>query len=286
MTLFRQYIKQVVVCFSLLSIFSLNLEARELREVPDNIIQCDTACIQIAYPYALISQDVYDDNASFDKQGWTRGQGLIVFDFQNTDLFFDDETWLIQGDDGLHMGLYINADRHEAVLAVRGTEFNSLDDLLADIQQLFGAIPEQYENALSATEELLPYIQQTGYSLAIAGHSLGGGIAQYIANSFNLPAITFNSAPISEEVENDSFARKYPEGYTGEYPTPFIYNLVFRKEGGWWSSYDIIADSYSSANSGGLLGTSFSLITEEGVDLLELHSLDEMIEEMQRRTTQ
>jgi hypothetical protein len=228
---------------------------------------------------------VYHDNATFDSEGWSRGLYPIVFDFQNDILFFDDRTWLIQDDNGLHMGLYVNNERRELVLAIRGTEFDSIDDLLADVQQVFGAIPEQYENALSATEELLPYIQQIGYPLTIAGHSLGGGIAQYIANSLNLTAITFNSAPISERVENDSFARKYPDGIPDNYPNPLIYNLIFRKEGGWWSSYDIISDSYSGANSGGLLGTSFSLITKEGIDLLELHQIGEMIEEMQRRFT-
>ncbi|MEK7991161.1 MAG: hypothetical protein VSS52_009165 [Thiotrichaceae bacterium] len=286
MTTFRQHLKSLIICFSVLSISALNVEARELRTVPDNIIQCDTACAHIAYPYALVNEDVYYNNPTFDREGWSRGLTPIVFDFQNDVLFFDDETWLIQDDDGLHAGLYINNERREIMLAIRGTEFDSLDDLLANIQQVFGAVPKQYENALSAAEELSLYIQQIGYTLTIGGHSLGGGIAQYIANSLNVPAITFNSAPISKDVENDSFARKYPNGIPDNYPSPLIYNLVFRKEGGWWSSYDIISDSYSSANSGGLLGTSFSLITGEGVDLLELHSISEMIEEMQRRFAQ
>ncbi|MCV6637573.1 hypothetical protein [Candidatus Albibeggiatoa sp. nov. NOAA] len=284
MVTLRQHTQSLFIYSALLSALSLSVEARQLREVPDDVIHCDAACIQVAYPYALMSRDVYDNHATYDQQGWSRGLNPIVFDFQNNDaLFFDDATWTIQDDDGLHMGLYVNSEQHQALLAIRGTEFDSLDDLITDVQQLFGAIPEQYENALAATAEMLPYIEQAGYSLSVTGHSLGGGVAQYIANSFSLPAITFNTAPISDRVETDSFARQYPEGVPNNAPLPSVYNLVFRKQGGWWSGYDIIANSYSGADSGGLLGTSFSLVTEDGVGFLELHSLDKMLEEMRRQ---
>jgi len=282
----RRYQLLFYIVLTMLSLLGLSVEARQIREVPDNIVQCDVACMQFAYPYALLSQDVYEDNRTFDKQGWIRGTSEIIFDFPDDDLTFFMDSWVIKDDDGLHMALYMNRDERAVALAVRGTEFNSLSDILTDLQQVFGAIPEQYENALTATQTVLPYIQQMGYRFFVVGHSLGGGIAQYVANSLNLPAMTFNTAPISKDVEQDSFVRKYPNGIPADASPPIIYNLVFRREGGWWSSYDTIADSYSNADSGGLLGASFSLVIEDDISLLELHSLDKMIEEMQRHIEQ
>ena len=64
---------------------------------------------------------------------------------------------------------------------------NSLKDWLANFKVALGIVPNQHKQALAIVKDELCKAQIKGKSLIVAGHSLGGGIAEYcIANLGNV----------------------------------------------------------------------------------------------------
>lgn len=91
-------------------------------------------------------------------------------------------------------GFYMAAFRKDGdiVIAFRGT-----NDLGGDVLQNINTLDQDYAGVqVRAAESFVSHIN-TNYigDITLTGHSLGGGIAQAISISQNLPAVTLNSAP-------------------------------------------------------------------------------------------
>ncbi len=83
-------------------------------------------------------------------------------------------------DTGYYGVLYKNTTTGEFVLANRGTEFTSADDLIADFKLGIGVLPAQYESAKAFYNEVT---EEYGNSinLSLTGHSLGGALASMLS---------------------------------------------------------------------------------------------------------
>jgi hypothetical protein len=83
------------------------------------------------------------------------------------------------------------------VLAFAGTDPHSVADIVTDIDGAVSLspfdIPAQYAQAASLAEKL----QNTyGPRLLVAGHSLGGGLANYVSVKLGIPGAGINAAPL------------------------------------------------------------------------------------------
>jgi hypothetical protein len=139
---------------------------------------------------ALLSDDVYPEN---DLKQLPPGWVLM-------------KKWVEPSN--LVAALYYNQSTNQDVLAFKGTEPTSSDDWKANIAQVAqGAalgLPntKQYKDALAITKVVLD--RQNGQmfndaTLTLTGHSLGGGLASYVALSKELPAYVFNAAALSRK---------------------------------------------------------------------------------------
>lgn len=126
-----------------------------------------------ALEYAKLSKHVYGEGG--DTGGYTQ-----VGDSYNYD-------------SGLKAALYKKGSMY--VLAIAGTDFSQWKDWKNNAEQLLGAA-KQYKEGLDLAKTLLRRSEINGH-LTVTGHSLGGGIAEYIAMNKGIHAVTFNSAGVS-----------------------------------------------------------------------------------------
>lgn len=86
-------------------------------------------------------------------------------------------------------GLYAHQETGEAVLVLRGTRPLSLKDWLVNIRTTHGSETSHHRQALATTlaaSKIAP-------RLFVAGHSKGGGLAQYVSAQTGIPSVTFNT---------------------------------------------------------------------------------------------
>lgn len=93
---------------------------------------------------------------------------------------------------GLEYYVFVNSSTGEAVLSFRGTQWWSPGDWASNLNNALGGMAWQYQEALITTAA----IKNRYPDLVVTGHSLGGGLAAYIAMAYNLDAYTFNPAGI------------------------------------------------------------------------------------------
>ncbi|MCI5133877.1 MAG: DUF2974 domain-containing protein [Candidatus Electrothrix sp. AW2] len=163
-----------------------------------------------AVPYAYLSADVYerlDDGTHYRTfaDGSPDGSTYITNINSGTD---DDEFDWGEGSlekiwgiptgvfSGFYARLYKATNSDLYVLAFRGTDIPSVQDVQIDIIQFFLG-PEntiQYQQAINNTKTVLGRPGINRDNLILTGHSLGGGMAAYVAANLGLTAYIFNPA--------------------------------------------------------------------------------------------
>lgn len=101
-------------------------------------------------------------------------------------------------------GTYVD-DPADSRVVVGFAGTNAGDDINDDILQGVGLTPAQYDQALAFTEKVQQEAAESGESVVLTGHSLGGGLATYSSIQTGLPATAINSAPLDNgKVPNDT----------------------------------------------------------------------------------
>lgn len=120
-----------------------------------------------------------------------------------------------QSGQGFYSELYYNNIKKEAVMSIRGTDFEQKDkkDFLSDLQLGLGRVPSQHKMAKAAYNEFRAYLKSFGSEnipFFFTGHSLGGGLASLLAATLRPTqhpyfVVTFNS-PGMEAAYIDSYS--------------------------------------------------------------------------------
>jgi len=96
---------------------------------------------------------------------------------------------------GFHASAYKNEYLHTIAVAFEGSDLTTLTDILTNLHLLKrdgDVAPAQYNMGLEFVREIKA--KYPSWRIVVTGHSLGGGIAEYVASILHLPAYTFNAA--------------------------------------------------------------------------------------------
>jgi hypothetical protein len=153
-------------------------------------------------------------------------------DNPNRPVYFEGQKYNVYGykDDpstGFHATAYQNATTHEIIIAYRGTDPDfkhhtrtTVQDALVDATMVKDKINPQEAAAHAFTQEMIDKAQKHGISkdqITVAGHSLGGTLAEIEAAKFGLHGSTYNAygaadlgygiAPGGHQVTNYDFSQ-------------------------------------------------------------------------------
>lgn len=236
-------------------------EEAATKTVPPVVHRCGFSCVVTTYPYAILSRGAYRASDLFSWNGWQRAAPI------------DEDFW-----SGYRASVYRHDERKEFVIAYSGTD--SPSDLLSDIGQMIGLLPAQYlyagDTALAVVTTRLNVPEFADYKITYTGHSLGGGLAQFAARTFQGRAVTFNSVAISSGVALEAASiladhRIYAPERLGEEER--IHHIVTRNE---YGEFDWVPEL-----DGALWGTTHALrIDEFGeflLDVIDSHSIHTVI---------
>ncbi|MBX9895218.1 MAG: lipase [Nitrosomonas sp.] len=130
-----------------------------------------------------------------------------IYDFDNVTV----DNWvLIESNgksSGMDAGVFRNRDTNELALVFRGTEtcdfpcsFKELEDTtrdaLADAAIGIGRVSDQFKDAFNFAQSVIS--KHPGAKITVAGHSLGGGLAQAVGATLGLETFAFNSSPVPD----------------------------------------------------------------------------------------
>ncbi len=104
-------------------------------------------------------------------------------------------------DTGLAGAAFYNNETNELVIAYRGTEMNTIEDLRADYKLARGKSNPQTQDALAYADAVVKQAQAEGLEvdqITFTGHSLGGGIATEVAGLRMLQGGEENQAIVFE----------------------------------------------------------------------------------------
>lgn len=106
--------------------------------------------------------------------------------------------------DGYAGAIYRNSATNEIIMVNAGTS-NGLD-YVNDAQMAIGLVPTQYASARQMMQDAITLSGGNTSKISVAGHSLGGSIAQLLAIEFGVPAVTFNAYGVGEIMNVDSIS--------------------------------------------------------------------------------
>ena len=150
-----------------------------------------------------------------------------IYDFDNVSV----DSWqLIESNgksSGMDAGVYKNRDTSELALVFRGTEtcdfpcsFKELEDVasdaIADVAIGIGTVSDQFKDAFRFAQDVVG--RHPGVKITVAGHSLGGGLAQAIGAVLGLETFAFNSSPVPDH---------FFDTYTITLPNEEIQELIY-----------------------------------------------------------
>lgn len=152
----------------------------------------------------------------------------IVYDFDNTTM----GTWKliesISKSSGMDAALYENQNTNpkEIALVFRGTEtcnfpcsFKETEDVFRDVTAdtaiATGIVSDQFKDAFNFALGVIN--RYSGAKIIVAGHSLGGGLAQAVGATLGLETFAFNSSPVPDH---------FFDTYTITLPTEKIAELI------------------------------------------------------------
>jgi hypothetical protein len=207
---------------------------------------CDIECAQENHELALLSKEVYHDTEVVGN--WKR-----IADYKKDTLGYTH---------GLHLSVYSNLKNSKVAIVIEGTESTDMEDIVTDVVQLAGTpiVPKEYTEAREFVEELRED-NATLKTAMLAGHSLGGGIAQYVGCSFGMETHTFNSAGLSDATIED--AQEYYEEHEEDNVKQPILNLISNNNDG---QRDIVSSF------GTLLGEEKFVFVDKD-NLIDLHAI-------------
>lgn len=133
--------------------------------------------------YAQMANRVYNIDNPSDPESYTV-PGFIPA------LFKEGMAWG-KTNTGFKGCVYVSQDSHECVVAFQGTKPSKAGDLVADVQIFLGQLTQYAGAALrlfNRCAEVYP-----NHQASLAGHSLGGAIAQVIGHWTGAPFVTFNA---------------------------------------------------------------------------------------------
>lgn len=125
-----------------------------------------------------------------------------VYDFDNTVIDNWDLIETIDRSSGMQAGVFQNRDNGDLVIAYRGTETclfctDFLLDKAADAALVFGIAHDQFKHAFNFAQAMVAKYPER--KITIAGHSLGGGLAQAAGAALGLETFAFNSSPVPDD---------------------------------------------------------------------------------------
>ncbi|MBA3755115.1 MAG: lipase [Nitrosomonas sp.] len=130
-----------------------------------------------------------------------------IYDFDNVAVGSWDLIESIGKSSGMDAGVYKNRDTDELVLAFRGTEtcnfpcsFKETEDVardvIADTAIGIGVVSDQFKDAYRFAQDVRN--RHPGIKITVAGHSLGGGLAQAVGATLGFETYAFNSSPVPD----------------------------------------------------------------------------------------
>ena len=104
---------------------------------------------------------------------------------------------------GLYCELHqvsLDPKKAEYVLCFPGTGAGAMDRMqwLNNIDQAIGTgeVPPAYKQAAELVDLIKTNLNKSNAKLTVAGHSLGGGIANYVGLKHDIPSVCYNAAPL------------------------------------------------------------------------------------------
>ncbi|RMG55344.1 MAG: VWA domain-containing protein [Gammaproteobacteria bacterium] len=148
-----------------------------------------------ALPYAAMSLAVYGGSDDVIPAGWSRDRNLETRNRLT----------------GFH-GSVFTGPGNEVIVAFEGTYSKSIPDLITDLVQFLAQchLSKQYKEGLDLYDRAAAAFP--GRTIRVTGHSLGGGIAQYVALKRGVDAIVFNAAGLGPATMKNIGQSLYDKG--------------------------------------------------------------------------
>jgi len=146
-------------------------------------------------PFAMFANAIYGDATSVGSwERFANDRATITYDAQlsGPGSTIDSRPHVVDDPFGFHASAYRSPNSNTIIVAFAGTTATSPADWMTNISHL-NQVPQQYLAALEFVRHLIDQGTPPN-QIVLTGHSLGGGLAQFVALALGLPAVTFNSA--------------------------------------------------------------------------------------------